>query len=111
MGGAPLGRQGKLPESRDAETHIDIGRRGRLTFCESMRKLMMSLGYAVEAFPSAAEFLASPLLTTTACLVADVQMPGMTGVELHTTSHRCGSRHSDDPRHRISGRDCPAART
>lgn len=44
---------------------------------------MMSLGYAVEAFPSAAEFLASPLLASTACLVSDVQMPGMTGVELH----------------------------
>lgn len=52
-------------------------------FRESMRKLMMSLGYAVEAFPSAAEFLASPLLASTACLVSDVQMPGMTGVELH----------------------------
>ena len=32
-------------------------------FRESMRKLMTSLGYAVEAFPSAADFLASPLLT------------------------------------------------
>ena len=44
---------------------------------------MMSLGYAVEAFPSAADFLASPLLSATACLVTDMQMPGMTGVELH----------------------------
>jgi FixJ family two-component response regulator len=52
-------------------------------FRESMQKLMMSLGYSVEAFPSAANFLASPLLAVTACLVADVQMPGMTGVELH----------------------------
>ena len=52
-------------------------------FRESMRKLLMSLGYTVEAFPSAADFLASPLLPETACLVADVQMPGMTGVELH----------------------------
>ena len=52
-------------------------------FRESMRKLMTSLGYTVEAFPSAANFLASPLLTATACLVTDVQMPGMTGVELH----------------------------
>ena len=52
-------------------------------FRESMKKLMASLGYTVEAFPSAAEFLASPLLTATACLVSDVQMPGMTGVELH----------------------------
>jgi FixJ family two-component response regulator len=52
-------------------------------FRDSMKKLMTSLGYTVEAFPSAADFLASPLLTTTACLVSDVQMPGMTGVELH----------------------------
>ena len=52
-------------------------------FRESMRKLMTSLGYTVEAFPSAADFLASPLLASTACLVTDVQMPGMTGVELH----------------------------
>jgi CheY-like chemotaxis protein len=52
-------------------------------FRESMRKLVRALGYTVEAFPSAADFLASPLLPETACLVTDVQMPGMTGVELH----------------------------
>jgi FixJ family two-component response regulator len=52
-------------------------------FRESMRKLVSSLGYTVEVFPSAADFLASPFLTATACLVTDVQMPGMTGVELH----------------------------
>ncbi|KRR22718.1 response regulator transcription factor [Bradyrhizobium retamae] len=50
---------------------------------ESMRKLIMLLGYAVEAFPSAADFLASHVLHETACLVTDVNMPGMTGVELH----------------------------
>ena len=44
---------------------------------------MRSLGYAVEAFPSAADFLASPRLGETACLIADVQMPAMTGIELH----------------------------
>jgi FixJ family two-component response regulator len=53
------------------------------SFRESMRELLMLLGYSVEAFPSAADFLASRLLPETACLVADVQMPGMTGVELH----------------------------
>jgi FixJ family two-component response regulator len=52
-------------------------------FRESMRKLVTLLGYTVEAFPSAADFLASPLLSETACLVTDVHMPGMTGVELH----------------------------
>ena len=50
---------------------------------ESIRKLVTLLGYAVEAFPSAADFLASSFLPETACLVADVHMPGMTGVELH----------------------------
>jgi len=53
------------------------------SFRESMRQLVILLGYTVEAFASAADFLASRLLPETACLVADVQMPGMTGVELH----------------------------
>ena len=52
-------------------------------FRESMRRLMRSLGYSVEAFPSAADFLASPRLAETACLIADVHMPAMTGLELH----------------------------
>jgi FixJ family two-component response regulator len=52
-------------------------------FGDSMRRLLKSLGYAVAVFPSAAEFLASPKLAATACLVADVHMPAMTGVELY----------------------------
>jgi FixJ family two-component response regulator len=50
---------------------------------ESMQKLMVLMGYTVEAFPSAADFLASRFLPETTCLIADVHMPGMTGVELH----------------------------
>ena len=52
-------------------------------FREFMKRLMRSLGYSVEAFPSAADFLASPRLVETACLIADVHMPAMTGLELH----------------------------
>src|SRR5579863_8321962 len=52
-------------------------------FRESMRRLMRSLGFSVEAFPTAADFLASPRLIETACLIADVHMPAMTGLELH----------------------------
>jgi FixJ family two-component response regulator len=52
-------------------------------FRESMRRLMRSLGYTVEAFSSAADFLASPRLSETAVLIADVHMAAMTGVELH----------------------------
>jgi FixJ family two-component response regulator len=52
-------------------------------FRESIRRLMRSLGYDVAAFPSAADFLASPRLAETACLIADVHMPAMTGLELY----------------------------
>ena len=52
------------------------------SFRDSMRRLVKSLGYTVAVFPSAAQFLASPRFAATACLVADVHMPAMTGVEL-----------------------------
>jgi FixJ family two-component response regulator len=54
---------------------------------ESMREavtgLMKSLGYSAQAFASAEEFLSSRQVPRTSCLIADVQMPGMTGIELH----------------------------
>ena len=49
----------------------------------SMRQLVKSFGFAVATFPSATAFLTSPDLDETACLIADVQMPGMTGDELY----------------------------
>ena len=53
-------------------------------FCrESMCRLMRSLGHTADVFSSAAEFLASPRLAETACLIADIQMPAMTGLELN----------------------------
>jgi FixJ family two-component response regulator len=52
-------------------------------FRQSMRRLMSSLGYPVEVFSSAADFLASPRFLDTACLISDVQMPVMSGIELH----------------------------
>jgi FixJ family two-component response regulator len=54
-----------------------------LHFRASMQRLMRSLGYSAEAFASAAEFLASSRVQRTACLIADVNMPIMTGIELH----------------------------
>jgi FixJ family two-component response regulator len=52
-------------------------------FRESMSMLLESLGHSVETFSSAADFLAAPRLVETACLIADVQMPAMTGIELY----------------------------
>ena len=59
-------------------------------FRESMRKLVMLLGYTVEEFPSAADFLASRFLPETGCLVADIHMPGITGPELHARLLKLG---------------------
>jgi FixJ family two-component response regulator len=50
---------------------------------EAMRGLMKSLGYAARVFASAEEFLNSREVPRTSCLIADLQMPGMTGLELH----------------------------
>ena len=50
---------------------------------EAIRGLMRSLGYKAQAFRSAEEFLTSRQVPHTSCLIADVQMPGMTGLELH----------------------------
>jgi FixJ family two-component response regulator len=41
-----------------------------------------SAGYAVEGFGSAEEFLASEATHTAACLIVDIQLPGITGLEL-----------------------------
>src|SRR5215831_1907067 len=52
-------------------------------FRDSMGRLMRSMGYVVASFPSAADFLASPRLAETECLIADVHMSEMTGIELY----------------------------
>ena len=51
---------------------------------EATKGLIRSLGYAPVTFASAEEFLSSDHLHTTSCLIADVQMPGMSGVELQS---------------------------
>ena len=53
------------------------------SFRDSMRRLLKSHGYTVAVFPGATEFLASAQLSVTACLVADIHMPVMTGAELY----------------------------
>ena len=49
---------------------------------EATKSLVRSLGYEAVTFCSAEEFLESAQLKTTACLITDVRMPGMSGVEL-----------------------------
>ena len=49
----------------------------------ALNGLLRSLGFANVTFVSAKDFLSSRLLPRTACVVADVNMPGMTGPELY----------------------------
>ena len=48
------------------------------------RRLIKSYGFPVETFASAEDFLSSGKLHETACLVLDVQMPGLNGLELQS---------------------------
>jgi FixJ family two-component response regulator len=45
-------------------------------------RLLRSMGFSVYVFASVQEFLSSPRLRETSCVIADVQMPGMSGLEL-----------------------------
>jgi FixJ family two-component response regulator len=49
---------------------------------ESMASLLESAGYAPVVFASAEEFLGSGMLAATSCVITDVRMPGMDGIEL-----------------------------
>lgn len=49
---------------------------------EATKGLVRSLGYGAVTFASAEEFLGSDRLRETSCLITDVQMPGIDGVEL-----------------------------
>jgi FixJ family two-component response regulator len=49
---------------------------------KGLTRLIASAGYAVEAFASAREFLARERTTAPCCLVLDVRMPGLTGLDL-----------------------------
>lgn len=50
----------------------------------ALADLMQAIGFTIEAFPSAVDFLASPNVSHTSCLIVDVHMPRMTGTELHS---------------------------
>ena len=49
---------------------------------ESLPDLLKEFGFAVQAFSSAEEFLASGYVSQTRCLILDIAMPGMSGPDL-----------------------------
>ena len=58
----------------------------------STRRLLRWSGLRAEAFGSAEEFLRSEFLGQTSCLVLDVRMPGMDGLELQRRLTEIGQR-------------------
>ncbi len=59
---------------------------------ESLPDLLREFGFAAHAFSSAEEFLASDSLVQTGCLVLDIAMPGMTGLDLQRELRLRGHR-------------------
>ena len=49
---------------------------------QALKSLIDSVGFRAEMFDSGERFLNSPYLSQTDCLIADVRMPGMSGLEL-----------------------------
>jgi FixJ family two-component response regulator len=48
----------------------------------AMKSLLSSLGFVVQLFASAEDFLQAPCTSETVCLIVDVHMPGMSGIGL-----------------------------
>jgi len=59
---------------------------------EGIRELVESLGYKARAFVSAQDFLQSGAIATTRCLITDLQMPGLNGLDLQQRLQAQGYR-------------------
>ena len=53
--------------------------------------LLKAMDFAVQAFDGAEQFLRSNSRDTTSCLITDVRMPGMTGIELYERLEASGN--------------------
>jgi FixJ family two-component response regulator len=59
---------------------------------ESLQSLLRSVGHAVQSFGSAQEFLSRKRPNVPGCLVLDVRMPGLSGLDLQAELSRAGIR-------------------
>jgi DNA-binding NtrC family response regulator len=75
-----------MPEDTPCVFIVDDDRSIR----DSLRNLIRSMGLNVQTFASAQEFLASPRPGAPSCLVLDVQLPGLSGLDLQRELARDG---------------------
>src|SRR4030095_8441621 len=59
---------------------------------DAVGRLVRSGGWRVETFASAREFLASPWADVPSCLILDVQLPGLSGLDLQQQLAKSGAR-------------------
>jgi FixJ family two-component response regulator len=74
---------------------------------DALKGFLQSAGFAAEVFSSATDLLGSNVLDKTSCLIVDVHMPVMTGLELQ---RRLGNSRFRIPMIFITARDDPQAR-
>src|SRR5215468_4189029 len=79
-------KQGECASERSLVSVVDDDESVR----ESLPDLLNEFGYAVRAFSSAEAFLSSDCVDKTQCLILDVMMPGMTGLDLQQELRRRG---------------------
>jgi FixJ family two-component response regulator len=60
--------------------------------CEALRRLLTTAGFSVSGYPSAEALLESGAAADAGCLVLDVNLPGISGFELHRRLVASGSR-------------------
>jgi FixJ family two-component response regulator len=60
-------------------------------FREALATLLRAIGFEVDEYRSGSDFLASSKTTAAACLITDVQMPGMTGIQLYRRMAEIGN--------------------
>ncbi len=60
--------------------------------CKAMRRLLKSAGFSVQAFQSTQDFMSVARPQASDCLLVDVEMPGMSGLELQRQLVESGVR-------------------
>ena len=77
---------------------------------DATRDLLKAAGFSTATFEDAESFLGSASRASAACLVADMRMPGMTGLELYQALVASGDAHSHRDHHGPPGRADAVAR-